>query len=265
MKKSCMMMVGYMVLLAVSVGALAEGAAGRVTVYYNPSKTELYAPKLTEALKQATGKDTYENEGDYMGVFVDLPLKYEGFGVYAAYMTGSGDDIVGGNFTVPDYQWMNPYVSSHANPTTGEKMSTLSTFGTYTIWGMKDESMRANIDVMIGYSLLDSRPDTSLANVYSGVAYGLKAGCGKTLGPSEVGLDLAVSYLPTYKVAGNVEASLADDNILQYRAGLECAFLGSYAATVGYQGMRLEAVSKAGGPNAVVQLTGMYVGASVRF
>jgi hypothetical protein len=247
--------------------AIAQPGEREATVmlFYNPSKTKLDALALTGGLTLATGKKEYENEGDYTGVMFDIPLKIKKFGIYGCYLTGVSDEIQNGNFTAPNYDWTDWMVFSRANPLTKEEVTKMDLMGTYQLLGYASDVGSAYLDLMAGYWILDSKPATSKANVYNGFSYGLKGICSRKAGPTKLSVDGMVNYVPAYNVAGNVDGELADDDIIQYRAGVACAFMERCGVSVGYQGMRLRATAVKDSSRAVVSLAGWYIGAIYNF
>lgn len=257
-------------ILAIITGSMHSAVAemkGKTTVFYNPSQSKLTAPALTADLTPATGKNSYENDGDYIGILVDLPLAYDRFFVHGDLLVGGTDTIAGGNFTDPNYDWTDWMNFRNANPLTAEDAMRLNVFGGYRCLENSDEKTGKtfSVDLMAGYWYLDSRPTTSKANVYGGIVYGVRGRYGWKVGTTDLNLEAVVSYVPTYDISGNVDGSLSEDKIFMYRLAAECVIVDSYALTVGWQGLQLDAGTIKDGGKAKLTLDGFLVGVSRLF
>jgi hypothetical protein len=266
------------VVLACAVAAPVFGqgqqksVSGAVYVFVSPATTSLDAQGITGVLEAATGKQTYQNDGNYPGfaVYAHFPRK---LGVDFALFTGTSETI--------DPEIANYYRGM--NPLTHEHIVLWDASGTYTLYagqhGIVDAmagvlslwadpgAMTVPMDPMSGNFnpfVIDNGPTT-----YRGFALGMK---GYYPLHQIVGIDYKFQYLPTYSVNGHYANAGADSlsprNVIRYRFGGNVYLNRRFGLTVGYQGIRLGAELEQGpskGTKAIVKNYGPYFGGMVNF
>ena len=271
-------LIGFVaVACAVAAPVFGQGAqrpvSGAVYVLGFPSTTHLDAQGITDALKPATGKATYENDGNYPGVaaYAHFPRK---LGVDFSLFTGSADKV--------DPEIANGYRGM--NPLTEEHITVWDLGGTYTLFASQRHGM---VDLLVGYLALhaDPGPLTVPANpaigdfspyvidngstTYSGLSLGVK---GYFPFHQRVGVDYKLQYLPTYSASGYYDeagdSTLDPEDIFRYRFGLNVYLHRFVGLTAGYQRIRLNATLAQGprqGSASIVENYGFYFGGMVNF
>ena len=253
MKRTLTGVLAAVVLLGcVSIVSAADRPA-KLRLTYSFQETVLDAPTVTQSLAMLTGKDKYTNDGNYWGLTFESPVRGR-FGIDASLLFGSSDEIEGGDFTSPGY-WNNP--SPNANPLTNEKLALFDVNGTFTVLDGGDADHRGLVDLTLGYWSLDSQPDTSKANAYAGLEVGLK---GLYSWKGKFMVDGEISYVPSFTVRGNVDGTLDDDYVLQYRVGADYFIVENFGVSLGYQGLKLMYKVIEDGSDAEVTLSGFYFG-----
>ena len=233
---------------------------GSLTVYYSPARSTLEVPALTGPVPGTNPPEfEFENDAQYGGFFGDA-LVFKRVGVAGYYKWGKANDIPGGAVFLP-----NGMPGPDFNPTTGEKARLMDVSGTFALVN----TGKARLDATAGWFYLWAKPVISDANSYGGPSLGFR-----TKYVFDNGFDLhgSLSIVPTFFVHGNVEDSLDDDSVVQYRIGADYSIVRHFGVSAGFDGFKLTGKAKPGNPliqffgdSAVVTLSGFYFGGQVKW
>lgn len=250
--------------LALGFAAVAATAQaqqeGSLTVFYSPAGSSLEVPALTGPVPSSNGTEfKFTNDAHYGGVFGDVLLVGR-VGVAGYYKFGKADDIPGGAVFTPEGM-----PGPQFNPTTGEKARLLDASGTFAL--IKTGSAR--LDATAGYFYLYAKPEISKANSYGGPSLGFRT---KYVFANGLDVHGNLSIVPTFFVHGNVEKSLEDDSVVQYRIGADYGITDNLGVSAGFDGFKLTGHAKQPNPliqyfgdSAAVTLSGFYFGGQVKW
>lgn len=249
---------GFM-MAAVSAPAWAQ-QDGSLTVFYTPARSTLEVPALTGPVPGTSPPEfVFDNDAHYGGVFGDAILIGR-VGVMGGIKFGRSNTIPGGAEFTPQ-----GLPGPNFNPTTNESARILDVAASFALV----KTMSARVDATAGYFYLHAKPEISKANSYGGPSFGFRT---KYVFDNGIDVHGNLSLVPAFFVHGNVEKSLDDDSIIQYRLGADYSIVEHFGVSAGFDGFKLSGKAKPGNPliqffgdNAVVNLYGFYFGGQVKW